>query len=215
MGWERPGRDRATGGRASPIYIPAEKVVLHQHVLDTLLQGLLLLLHRDSPHFTGCAQRGSPRRQGPCLSQHTHRTFRRKAGCWAKDQPPPPTSLFIGSSQSWERLKAKQQRTLEGRKGKLSVTLRVSSFCPPTRGPPEQDPHRSSHLIWTQPGLRRKDQGWYHFSTVGRLEQSTSNHRCRTCSLGTDGGVGHPQNLLRTVSGVLSWCWAIPTPGFL
>lgn len=37
------------GGRASPVYVPAEEVVLHQHVLDTLLQGLLLLLHRDSP----------------------------------------------------------------------------------------------------------------------------------------------------------------------
>lgn len=47
-----------------------------------------------------------------------------------------------------------------------------------------RSPHRSSHLIWTQPGLRRKDQGWYHFSTVDRLEQSTSSHRCSTCSLG-------------------------------
>lgn len=28
----------------SPIYVPAEKVVLHQHVLDALFQGLLLLL---------------------------------------------------------------------------------------------------------------------------------------------------------------------------
>lgn len=51
--------------------------------------------------------------------------------------------------------------------------------------PAELPTHRSSHLIWTQPGLRRKDQGWYHFSTVGRLEQSTSSHRCRTCSLRT------------------------------
>lgn len=35
----------------SPVYIPAEKVVLHQHVLDALLQGLLLLLslHRKFP----------------------------------------------------------------------------------------------------------------------------------------------------------------------
>lgn len=49
-------------------------------------------------------------------------------------------------------------------------------------------PHRSSHLIWTQPGLRRKDHGWYHFSTVGRLEQSTSSHRCSTCSLGAGRG---------------------------
>ena len=57
-----------------------------------------------------------------------------------------------------------------------------------SRGP--APPHRSSHLIWTQPGLRRKDQGWYHFSTVARLEQSTSSHRCSTCSLGTGRGRG-------------------------
>lgn len=97
-------------------------------------------------------------------------------------QAPPPTSLFAGSSQSWERLNAKQQRTLEG-EGGLSDAGRAQP--PPgwaCRSP--GSPHRSSHLIWTQPGLRRKDQGWYHFSTVGRLEQSTSSHRCSTCSLG-------------------------------
>lgn len=43
--------------------------------------------------------------------------------------------------------------------------------------------HLSSHLICTQPGLRRNDQGWNHFSTVCRLEHSTSSHKCSTCSL--------------------------------
>lgn len=45
------------------------------------------------------------------------------------------------------------------------------------------DTHLSSHLICTQPGLRRNDQGWNHFSTVCRLEHSTSSHKCSTCSL--------------------------------
>ena len=100
------------------------------------------------------------------------------------------TSLLAGSSQSWERLKAKQQRTL-GTKGQSLVILGYSAHPPvsnPTKFQALQScplTHRSSHLIWTQPGLRRKDQGWYHFSTVGRLEQRTSSHRCSTCSLGT------------------------------
>lgn len=108
----------------SPVYIPAEKVVLHQHVLDALLQGLLLLLQSEE------AQGGRALPQPP----HPPQPSRRKAGRWAKDQPPPPTSLFIGSSQSWERLKAKQQRTLEGRKGKLSVTLRSAPSVPLPQG---------------------------------------------------------------------------------
>lgn len=45
------------------------------------------------------------------------------------------------------------------------------------------DTHLSSHFICTQPGLRRNDQGWNHFSTVCRLEHSTSSHKCSTCSL--------------------------------
>lgn len=48
--------------------------------------------------------------------------------------------------------------------------------------------HLSSHLICTHPGLRRNDQGWYHFSTAAMLEHSTSSQRCSTCSLeGRDG----------------------------
>lgn len=43
--------------------------------------------------------------------------------------------------------------------------------------------HLSSHLTWTQPGLWTKDHGWYHLDTTDRLEHSTSNHRCSTCSL--------------------------------
>lgn len=159
-----------------------------------------------------------------CLHTH-HSPFRRKAGCWAKNQP--PTSLFAGSSQSWERLKAKQQRTLEGRKGRLSVTLRLALSIPLPPGPlslgsrspaPEQGPHRSSHLIWTQPGLRKKDQGWYHFSTVGRLEQSTSSHRCRTCSLETRGNSGPSTGSSEDHRwGSALWCWTgrSPSPLFL
>lgn len=41
----------------------------------------------------------------------------------------------------------------------------------------------SSHLICTQPGLRMKDQGWYHFSMSSRLEHRVSSHRWRICSL--------------------------------
>jgi hypothetical protein len=158
---------------ASPINVPAEKVVLHQHVLDTLLQWLLLLLctgqtlsHKlGQPlelmgHFGGLpgppppnqttprTDRGAPRLPHP--TQHTH------------------TSLFTGSSQSWERLKAKQQRTLGG-EGEAQITLGSSAhLLPPLPNPrlsrasqpgARLGPHRSSHLIWTQPGLRRKDQG--------------------------------------------------------
>ncbi len=53
------------------------------------------------------------------------------------------------------------------------------SFSPST----EAQSYLSSHFIWTQPGLRRKDQGWYHFSTALILEHNTSSHRCSTCSL--------------------------------
>lgn len=48
---------------------------------------------------------------------HPMQPLRRKAGCRAEDQPQTPTSLLAGSSQSWERLKAKQQRTLEWGRG--------------------------------------------------------------------------------------------------
>lgn len=109
-GWERPGGDGATGGGASPIYVPAEEVVLHQHVLDALLQGLLLLLQQGQR----CTRQGG---RGPASAPPPSR----KAGCWAQAQPPAPTSLFIGSSQSWERLKAKQQRTLGGGRGGCQV----------------------------------------------------------------------------------------------
>jgi len=53
------------------------------------------------------------------------------------------------------------------------------NFSPST----EAQSYLSSHFIWTQPGLRRKDQGWYHFSTALILEHNTSSHRCSTCSL--------------------------------
>ena len=47
----------------------------------------------------------------------------------------PPTSLLAGSSQSWERLKAKQQRTLEAkRQGRLSAALRVDPHPHPHPG---------------------------------------------------------------------------------
>lgn len=41
----------------------------------------------------------------------------------------------------------------------------------------------SSHFIWTQPGLRMKDHGWYHFSITSTQEQRVSSHKCSTCSL--------------------------------
>ena len=62
-------------------------------------------------------------------------------------------ALAIGISQSWDRLKANLDRT------------------------------RSSHLICTQPGLRRKDQGWYHFSMMPSQEHRHSSQRWSTCSL--------------------------------
>lgn len=83
-------------------------------------------------------------------------------------------------------------KAAENPRNQRTVSSHAGLFCQPTiflyhhvLSPAELPTHRSSHLIWTQPGLRRKDQGWYHFSTVGRLEQSTSSHRCRTCSLRT------------------------------
>lgn len=156
-------------------------MVLHQHVLNTLLQWLLLLLRTEQPQswagttlepqVTSSAQIApQPSWQIQCQDQPNHIL----------------TSLLAGSSQSWERLKAKQQRTL-GTKEQPVLTLGSSAslLYQQVLSPAEPPTHRSSHLIWTQPGLRRKDQGWYHFSTVGRLEQSTSSHRCRTCSLRT------------------------------
>lgn len=58
----------------------------------------------------------------------------------------------------------------------------------PDPGEVHGDTYLSSHLICTQPGLRRNDQGWNHFSTVCRLEHSTSSHKCSTCSLQQWGG---------------------------
>lgn len=54
--------------------------------------------------------------------------------------PQPPTSLFTGSSQSWERLKAKQQRTLEGRGAVRSPEMALpnpSQLLKPTASSPE------------------------------------------------------------------------------
>lgn len=230
-GWGKPGLDEAAGGRASPVYVPAEEVVLHQHVLNTLLQWLLLLLHTGTASACaagvreptarepkgaggqrgsgtiGCRHSGSAP-PGPASATHLgsgvighetpglprpRQTPQGDGGLGGREATPSAhTSLFTGSSQSWERLKAKQQRTLEEGSGEAVGGAQVSSA--PTSPTPEhgagapaawQGTHRSSHLIWTQPGLRRKDQGWYHFSTVGRLEHSTSSHRCNTCSLGT------------------------------
>lgn len=52
-----PGLATAAGGRVSPVYVPAEEVVLHQHVLNALLQRLLLLLHTGTA--SACAARGA------------------------------------------------------------------------------------------------------------------------------------------------------------
>jgi len=49
----------------------------------------------------------------------------------------------------------------------------------------------SSHLICTQPGLRMKDHGWYHFSTTSTQEQSVSSQRCNTCSLQFQKNLSH------------------------
>lgn len=169
----------------SSIYVPAEKVVLHQHVLNTLLQRLLLLLCTEQPQ-SPAGTTLEPHRS--LLQPRLHHSPPGKGN--ARNQPGHiRTSLLAGSSQSWERLKAKQQRTL-GTKEQSLVILGCSANPPASHTTKFQAlqscplTYRSSHLIWTQPGLRRKDQGWYHFSTVGRLEQRTSSHRCRTCSLG-------------------------------
>lgn len=63
----------------------------------------------------------------------------------------------------------------------------------------------SSHLIWTHPGLRRKDQGWYHFSTAGILEHNTSNHRCNTCSLWGERDVVRECSLIRGTARISEW----------
>lgn len=42
------GGQGGTWRSTSPVDVPAEEVVLHQHVLDALLQGLLLLLHETA-----------------------------------------------------------------------------------------------------------------------------------------------------------------------
>lgn len=166
---------------ASSIYVPAEKVMLHQHVLNTLLQWLLFLLCTEQPQsragttlelhrsFLQPRPHHSPPgkgNEGPTMP-HTHLSLSRELpvlreaeGEAAEDSDEPKNSLC----SCW-----------------ASVPTRQS--LPLTSKPAELPTHRSSHLIWTQPGLRRKDQGWYHFSTVGRLEQSTSSHRCNTCSL--------------------------------
>ena len=62
-------------------------------------------------------------------------------------QAPPPTSLFAGSSQSWERLNAKQQRTLEG-EGGLSDAGRAQ----PPPGWACRSPGKGWRLIEALPG---------------------------------------------------------------
>lgn len=143
--WVRQGPWRSM----SPVNVPAEEVVLHQHVLDALLQGLLLLLHETAllSRLLG-TQRGSQggphrRRQhsGPPEASATWKHLGEAApGTDASlphlpqspgRQAPPPTSLFAGSSQSWERLNAKQQRTLEG---KVWGAVRCWQGAQPTPG---------------------------------------------------------------------------------
>lgn len=122
----------------SSIYVPAEKVVLHQHVLNTLLQRLLLLLCTEQPQ--SCT--GTTLEPHRSLQPRLHLTPPGKGN--ARDQPSHThTSLLAGSSQSWERLKAKQQRTL-GTKGQSLVILGYS----PTHQspiPPSSRPFRAAH----------------------------------------------------------------------
>lgn len=109
---------------ASSIYVPAEKMVLHQHVLNTLLQWLLLLLCTEQPQ----SQAGTTLEPHRSLQPRLHHSPPGKSN--ARDQPSHIlTSLLTGSSQSWERLKAKQQRTL-GTKEQSLVMLGSSASLP-------------------------------------------------------------------------------------
>lgn len=170
---------------ASSIYVPAEKMVLHQHVLNTLLQWLLLLLCTEQPQ-SRAGTTLEPHRS--LLQPRLHHSPPGKSN--ARDQPSPYTYLSL--NRELPVLGEAEGKAAEDARDQRTVSSHAGLFCQPTSSlhhqvlsPAELPTHRSSHLIWTQPGLRRKDQGWYHFSTVGKLEQSTSSHRCRTCSLRT------------------------------
>lgn len=52
---------RGHWSRASPIDVPAEEVVLHEHVLNTLLQWLLLLLRTGTASVAGSMAWGAAR----------------------------------------------------------------------------------------------------------------------------------------------------------
>lgn len=111
-------------------------------------RGFFSSCTQTAPHCHGMhswgTQQGSPRWSlpvtpaprvppGPCLSlpQVCELTRLHTPGLPrpSEDQARPPTSLFTGSSQSWERLKAKQQRTLAGRRGGCQSPS--GWLCPP------------------------------------------------------------------------------------
>lgn len=124
---------------ASSIYVPAEKMVLHQHVLNTLLQWLLLLLCIEQPQSLA----GTTLQPHRSLLQPTlHHSPPGKSN--ARDQPSHIlTSLLAGSSQSWERLKAKQHRTLGPKNSLWSRGALVPTCQLPL--PPSSKPCRAAY----------------------------------------------------------------------
>lgn len=116
---------RAGAGCGSPVYVPAEEMVLHQHVLHPFLQRLLLLLLQGDRELGQCAaprkvrgkhprlKRGHSSQAAPALPTSTQRgeALRKMAPSAPSDPAPgcerkegrrccPLTSLFMGSSQS-------------------------------------------------------------------------------------------------------------------
>lgn len=91
----------------------------------------------------------------PFLSAHSHRSQEKR---WCL------TSMSLTPSRSgrWSWF---------GGGGNSQSGLRVKGNCARTL---------SSHLIWTQPGERRKEEGRYHRSTTSTLEHRTSSHRWST-----------------------------------
>lgn len=145
--------------------------------------------------FSSCAQNSPSHGQEPPCNHTGHffsPDYTPQPSWQIQCQGPTKPHTHLSPSRELPVLGEAEGKAAEDTRDQRTVSGHAGLFCQPASflyhqvlSPAELPTHRSSHLIWTQPGLRRKDQGWYHFSTVGRLEQRTSSHRCRTCSLRT------------------------------
>lgn len=109
----------------SSIYVPAEKVVLHEHVLNTLLQWLLLLLCTEQPQ--SCT--GTTLEPHRSLQPRLHLSPPGKGN--ARDQPS-HTHTYLSLSRKLPVLGEAEGKAAEDTRDQGTVSGHSGLFCPPT-----------------------------------------------------------------------------------